>query len=414
MSKLPNAKYYILLIFLLNISIFCSSNLLTVIELNRHGARTPKFFPDASSLLYFGSNSMQLTINGYRQHQIIGQYVKEHYINKLELLNKDYDSNQFKLISSATQRTIFSAAGYLSGLFPDYVVKMHFNHSDTEDKCPLESNIDKNEFLSFKEIPIFVVDPKQDSFFKAVHCLYNKEVLYKYFIRKELFKISTIDIKNMITELKAVFKQLNINLPTTNLNDDVKEELREIINFYDPFAYHFKNQIKLSKTSETVIKKYTLNKWYGNRTQKQSEKYLNLSVSSFLVNLMKHFKSTIENYNNNISNKDKKLIVYSGHDTNIVNLISALSDKSELEERILKAIDDEIIYKSLVPEFASSLFFELHVDKNAKEQNVFYVIVYFNNNSILHLDFSYFEDKINKIIDVDYQKLDCSEHKDIE
>jgi hypothetical protein len=97
--------------------------LLGVFEINRHGARTPKHFEERQKKLFFGSQNMQLTINGFRQEQLLGTFIKEKYIEKLKFLSPEYKSEEFCLVSSPTQRTIFSAAGFLSGLYPNYVVK---------------------------------------------------------------------------------------------------------------------------------------------------------------------------------------------------------------------------------------------------------------------------------------------------
>ena len=106
--------------------------LLSVFEINRHGARTPKHFEERQKRLFFGSQNMQLTINGFRQEQLLGSFIREKYIEKLKFISPDYNPEEFCLISSPTQRTIFSAAGFLSGLFPNYVVKnKYINLSDS-------------------------------------------------------------------------------------------------------------------------------------------------------------------------------------------------------------------------------------------------------------------------------------------
>lgn len=420
------------LVFLIFVCFFVTTinnKILTVIELNRHGARTSRFFPESGSDLYFGSKDMQLTINGYRQHQIIGQYVKEHYMRKEKLISEDYNENEFKIISSATQRTIFSAAGFLSSLFPDYIVKMHYNHTDTSDTCPIENyemennkfnhniNKDENNMFEFKEIPIYVLDPKNDSFFNALKCKYQGKRLINYLENTNCFNISRIEMLNTISELKSVFKELNINFQINNnknLDSDDKI-LKELINFYIPFKYHFKNKINLSNSCLKVIKKSTLNKWYNIR--QTDSKYLNIANSYFYQNMLSHFEKVEQNNNNNNNNNNyKKLLVFSGHDTNIVNLISSLIDKETLKHKILKALDDETEYKSIIPEFASSLFFELHVDFDTNQKEVYYVNVNFNGKSILQMDLHYFKQMIFDKIDNQYLNLNCDNlhDKDLE
>ena len=109
------------IIILLNIY-FTSSKLISVIEINRHGARAPSNFPEKSKKMFFGSFDMQLSINGFSQLEILGRYVHNKYINELKLLSPKYDSSEFLMIASPTQRTIFSASVYLACLYSYNIV----------------------------------------------------------------------------------------------------------------------------------------------------------------------------------------------------------------------------------------------------------------------------------------------------
>lgn len=124
--------------------------LLSVFEINRHGARTPKHFEERQKKLFFGSQNMQLTINGFRQEQILGSFIREKYVEKLKFLSADYKPEEFCLISSPTQRTIFSAAGFLSGLYPNYVVKNKYININKENNNNIY-NRDKNGVNSENE-----------------------------------------------------------------------------------------------------------------------------------------------------------------------------------------------------------------------------------------------------------------------
>ena len=100
-------------ILLCLISLF-SSKLVSVVEINRHGARTAENFPEKPLQQFFGL-SEKLTHNGYRQHQILGKYMRERYI-KTGFIDEEYTPKDFEIISTPSQRTIFSADGFISGL----------------------------------------------------------------------------------------------------------------------------------------------------------------------------------------------------------------------------------------------------------------------------------------------------------
>jgi len=120
-------KLFYVIIYLIQIYIaFSKAVLLSVFQINRHGARTPKHFEERQKKLFFGSQNMQLTINGYRQEQLLGSYMKEKYVESFNFINPEYKKEEFLIMSSPTQRTIFSAAGFLSGLFPNYVIKTKY------------------------------------------------------------------------------------------------------------------------------------------------------------------------------------------------------------------------------------------------------------------------------------------------
>lgn len=150
-----SAKTFIFL--LLNIIQFYFSSskavLLSVFEVNRHGARTPKHFEERQKKLFFGSQNMQLTINGFRQEQLLGSFIREKYVDKLKFLSPEYKPEEFCLISSPTQRTIFSAAGFLSGLYPNYVVKnkyVNVGNGSSDANNAVNSQI-KNNNVNYNE-----------------------------------------------------------------------------------------------------------------------------------------------------------------------------------------------------------------------------------------------------------------------
>ena len=83
-----------------------SKELVCVIEFNRHGARTSKSFSSQTLSKVFGSN-MMLTPNGFRQHEMLGQFMRNKYIlDTKNFLSQEYSKYDFIIFSTPIQRTI--------------------------------------------------------------------------------------------------------------------------------------------------------------------------------------------------------------------------------------------------------------------------------------------------------------------
>ena len=171
-----NWLYFKFILCFLLLFKWTSSRLLNVVQLNRHGARTSTNFRNGLLSKYFGSD-MKLTPNGYRQHQILGQYIHDKYINRLHFLSETYQKNQFEIFSTQTQRTIFSAEGFLSGLYPGSVVKVSYDNKAldiiTNDTIPFLLNYKPLFNFQQTEIELKVIDLKNDIMFHPMGCKLN-------------------------------------------------------------------------------------------------------------------------------------------------------------------------------------------------------------------------------------------------
>ena len=70
-----------------------TKTLLCIVEFNRHGARTSKSLSSKTLSKVFGSN-MILTPNGFRQHELLGQYMRQRFITNEKFIKEKYDENQ--------------------------------------------------------------------------------------------------------------------------------------------------------------------------------------------------------------------------------------------------------------------------------------------------------------------------------
>ena len=392
------SSFIILLLFFLS---FIRSSLVSVVELNRHGARTPKNFPELTESLFFGSRDMTLTINGYRQEQLLGHFVKSKYINTQKFLSPEFDPEEFHIIASPTQRTIFSAAGFLSGLFPDYTVNMNYQEKTdmTSDSLP-----PLQDFEKMKEIPVEVPDRQKDFLFHALNCKYEKKELKSYLegMKVDLFQFSHEEISNTFSELMRL---LGVKIHM----QDLSKNFRALVKYYFPFIYHFKTKLNsLSADSWKTIKKYILNDWYNYRLEES--KYLKLTSSAFFYELKQFFEKSRKS-----DQAHPKYEVLSGHDTLIVNIIANLLDKEYIKSTILKAVDDDKQFDLVVPPYACNIFFELHQEESDLKVKVIYDgrnITKRLNGNLEQSDTISYEKLIkllSSLIEDDYKNLDCSE-----
>ncbi len=97
--------------------------LLCVIDVNRHGDRTPKQFLKFTSRLFYKAS---LTINGY-QNLLLGRWFIERYILNKKFLNEKYNAKEVLFRSSSSAFNTFSGTGFIQGLYPNYIIKPIFN-----------------------------------------------------------------------------------------------------------------------------------------------------------------------------------------------------------------------------------------------------------------------------------------------
>jgi hypothetical protein len=417
MKTLKNILLFVIFIIFQAIK----SEIISVVEINRHGARTPKNFPNVSSKLFFGSKDMTLTINGFRQHQILGELVKKKYMKKNHLLKSTYDSTEFQMVSTPTQRTIFSAAGFLSGVYPDYIVKMKYDGGSEMTVDDTVPNIDND--TQIQEIPIRVISPSHDFLFHAENCKFNGRGIDEYLREvnsQVIFEIEEQEKRRVFKQLHTLCKLDHSPKYHSGVLEDVdhysEKEFDEMTRYFFPFLYHFHSYLdkKIEKNSMTTIKKFTLNKWFT--TRMKDSKYLRLTVSALFRNIL----DTFDQIKANDNKPHMKYKVFSAHDTILVNIFANLISNPHLADLLQKAVDDEKTFKLLVPPFASNIFFELH-----KEDDKFFVRILYNGRNINNglkfigehsdtdnskkIEWSHFEKLMKNLIDDDYKKLDCSE-----
>ena len=131
MFRFKNSLYkYVILFWLLNIRLAFTrtSELLCVVQFSRHGARTSNTFQSKTFNKVFGEQLI-LTPNGFRQHELLGKFIKDKYTNDIPFLINNNIHSRVEIISTPVQRTINSAMAFINGFYPGAIVKMNYQNN---------------------------------------------------------------------------------------------------------------------------------------------------------------------------------------------------------------------------------------------------------------------------------------------
>ena len=421
--KLISLIYF--LILLLNIRSVPNPTLkvIGIVEIFRHGARAPIAKYSDSKKLYFGSERSQLTINGFRQHVILGRWLRRRYLSGdiYKLFDDDsLKTNEITIYSSPTQRTIFSAAAHFLGFLPESKIKINFiGHPEikTRDVPPI---INFRLKKRSKEIIINVIEDGKDNLFKAKLC-YKKgheKPLIQEVIKKRMFDIRVTEFKLAIDEILKKYgdfykyKEFDKEL-LNNKNKYSELTMKNLVDVLRQYKYHNDinfSDLNLNEDTLTTIKKNRLNYFYSHRLEETDSKKLYVSR---MFQLITNF------FNNKIHNRTyEKMLVFSGHDDNIASVLANLLDKQHLLDLIYNGIKDRKDYYFVVPPLASSILIELIEVIGSKKH---YIRLIYNGDEITEnfikkvnyddelglLDFSDFIQLLESRILVDYKTLDC-------
>jgi len=92
------------------------TELVQVIQLGRHGARSPNSFELLPN--QYPEKEGELTILGIVQQYFLGQEMRKRYVEDLHFLSEDFNSSEVTIKSSWKNRTMRSAFAFLNGLYP--------------------------------------------------------------------------------------------------------------------------------------------------------------------------------------------------------------------------------------------------------------------------------------------------------
>jgi len=453
--KLVSLLYFVFLIyFSKQDSLPKNVKVLGAFELVRHGARTP-LIKESHSELYFGTQRSQLTINGFRQHVLLGRWLRRRYVlgDIYPLLNKNFykqDLNEIYFKTANFQRAVFSSSAHLLGLFPKAIIKLKYEgHEEIKnnDIPPIKNFHD--DLRDGREMVINVANKDKDTLFKIHNCKLNSTLTLKdeaaKFHSSHVFTLTDNQIKEAIDDIlthfhhvvlkskkksvdtevegkedKQIEKAVKKNLRTREYVDDTQNKrtipkyslktLSKFISALRPYKYHNKLKVNLKESTLLTMKKQVLNKLYQVRLSESPQK--KLFSSHLLMKLITFFNEIRE------KKTKTKLMVLTAFDTNIVDLISNLFDTNFLRKSIPEALHDQNLYRFLAPPLASSVIFELVQIENDSN---YYIRIIYNGKEINsnlakpvrhsptydYLDYNDLSNLIQSRIDSNYEKVNC-------
>jgi len=323
-------------------------NVIGVVEVIRHGARTT-LIPGQTSDFYYGTFYSQLTINGFRQEILLGRWIRRRYIKGeiQHLFNENFEDNkdqELEIISSPRQRSIFSTSAHTLGMFPRSIIKLNLEgraEVKTDDIPPIfKFDLDIKDG---KEIVIDVVHPLKDNLFSARDCKIQNHTSKlideaRNNTHELLFNITYNEKKEAIDDILNHYDEIIGERAELEDNKDkyTNENMKIIFSIIRPLKYHMISKLKLKNTTLDTMKKTILNKKYYYRLDDSKEK--KLFVSKILNKIKVYFTNKINNKTN------KKMIILSGFDNNIIDIIVNLFNTDAIRGKINEALHDEKIY----------------------------------------------------------------------
>ena len=389
-------------LFLIAFSIFnkcISEKLLFSFQINRHGARAPRYGLKDGVDIYKEKWSLEkneLTNIGKRQLYLLGVKVRKRYREKYNFLSDQYNPQEIYIRSTDRNRTIESIYSYLQGLYPKYTgpnisEKVYNNksiifppnkkyHSEF-DKIIHEFNMTKNEALPFQ----ISVEP--------IHIFYTPKHefgLYDSDICKTLYP--HYDELNKRKEIKEYAD--NIIDETHGLWLDLEPEVKDASYFYD--YWNLYNYVENFICDDTDVRNFTvirekypyvndsLLEKLNNKSRQFIEEdvilvnsWVNLSIvgaSYTMHSILNWMENAINNHKQGINNNYIKFVIYSAHDSSIANI-----------EGFMKyAFNTNIEFA----DFSDCRFFELYLNDTGK-----YNVRYLKGDDTVKLDIDFDEFK---------------------
>jgi hypothetical protein len=354
------------------------AELIQVIQLARHGARTPNSFEFMSN--QYRENEGQLTVLGLVQQYHLGQEMRKRYIEDSNFLSEEFDSSEVLIKSSWKNRTIRSAYAFANGLYPQKDGILHENifaeDFPVEKILPLKHRVNKVEKDDIKSVKLNeawaqniteIIQEDGDLYFHAPkdgNCPPAEKIIKELKKSRESQNIEDFLSISLYPQLAA-----SINGPLgftrvhpENLN---MKKAKSVLDNYRCNTFHGKGHPELDDLTLKLLKKTRY--LYAYKLMLLDD--MVRSVSS--TKLFQEFLEFTSAARDGVAGTPK-FVFYSAHDTNLEILFSIF-----LLESVIAKNDDY----NIIP-FSSVLSIELHKEQetvNGEVKEAHYVRLLFND-----------------------------------
>ena len=381
-----------LLLFLINSETETTpkSEVKMIINLFRHGARTPTKMRPEFGKYFTESEPGKLTQNGFRQMVMLGKVLRNLYVNNKAPEFKNFiDINkineQFLLISSPYPRAIESGVAYSLGLFPEYIYKIHDlnNLLQDDNSLPpiLENKSDEMTHLTGKQFNFLIENKDRDVIFHSRRCVFPEHI----YSESSSIKYELNDDFILDEDRKLIYEfykdHFNVTLAGLDHNGLTDKLARSLYTGLRCINFNIKNKITIPKSIHVNLKKIFAYYLFKKRTD--NDEVTKIASSPFLDHLLEFFDHKVLNREENLDfyhlkdfcYKDLRFVSYSGHDYNLVALIKNLLQMDTISHYINNI---HLYHKHLIIPFGST--FDFHLIKYSNGE--FYVKMFLNGEEI--------------------------------
>jgi hypothetical protein len=339
------------------------------------------------------------------------------------------------------QRTINSAVAHLSGLFKNDLIFSEYQEylenslQFSNPNPPIIENdptFSKSEFVKIINSKFLIIDQKVDKVLSPRECFkLVREFDNTVFYLSDEEKAKIISLSSMFPLQIQKIIESNYHVRT----------MKKLLDLIVTTNYHFKNHFQIDKDILKIFKKYWLKYSYQEKISDNKKKLL---VSSFFSTIINNFDNFIYHcrpfkkfIKEKITLKEKffkstkddclKMMVFSGRDTSLVDIISNLLEDEYINNMIENNTYEEnnVSMNFLIPKFASSFLFELHYDERLFK---YYVKLNYNGQETLRnfkkvqgkkvnyddekgISYEDFKALLLSRINVQYNEMNCSDYE---
>jgi hypothetical protein len=352
-----SVKFWILFIVLP----LLQAELVQVIQLARHGARTPNSFQYIPN--QFREEHGQLTVLGLVQQYFLGQEMRKRYIEDLGFLSESFNSSEVVFKSSYKNRTVRSAYSFVSGMYPQEEGIWHENiyaeNFPIDQLLPLKKRqkiVSRDDIKKIKineewaKEVIEIISKERDLHFhatKSANCPSAEKIVAELKMANELREMEKFFSLTLYPQLAS---GINQGLGSELLNSEKLniKKAKSVLDNYRCNTFHGQEHPNIDEQTMKILKR--TRHFYAYKLTLLDEMVRSVLGTKLLEEFMKYTRSA----------RDKvagtpKYVFYSAHDTNLEGLFSIF---------LLESIIDSEEHYNIIP-FSSVVSIELHKEQES-------------------------------------------------